>query len=461
MSQAAIVLTGYSFDLLAFYLADANNRIDDWAPISDTTGRVNSDYALVQLWSLYLFEQFGAGVFQEILQHPADSIESVNQVLASRGASFDSVYRDWIVANCVNDRSADPRWGYSHPYARNLRANAHETRSAYPARIEDKTVEQNAAMYFRFTTGANLQIGWDSPSAFGRLVRRGPAGVTVRNLNPGGTWTDTEFGDGVSEEILVVGCSAANAGLDVEAQADQPLNLAEIGFDDGQADPFYGIQCWLGNGYDRAGYGWAVRFQRPAGADALEKVTLNMYMTWYNLAEEGEVLLHLYEDLNGQPGLDLLPPQPLILHEFWNEIDMRATFGEAVAVPPAFFVGVTQATPHANPQFALSDSSALNRTWRITPGQPPVRMDDLMVGGDIPLAGFNLIMRATFSAAMVSPDVNADGRADARDLASLLAVVANEADIALVACRGDLDGSGQPDAADLVFLAAYLAGNVQ
>ena len=94
------------------YSTEAN--LKDW---------INSDkdYAKVFLFALYLKEQFGNQVFAEALKYPSkDGLTSFNEALKKRGANFDEVYLNWLIANLYNTcETNNLKYYYQNPVLKN------------------------------------------------------------------------------------------------------------------------------------------------------------------------------------------------------------------------------------------------------------------------------------------------------------------------------------------------------
>jgi len=110
-SEYSETLLGYpSIDwehsLLKQRLADfsANNTLDfiSWQNSSQ-------NYASVNLFAQYLVEHYGVKVLADTLQNNTLGINSLNIALARNGYSekFADIYRNWAIANIINDCSAD------------------------------------------------------------------------------------------------------------------------------------------------------------------------------------------------------------------------------------------------------------------------------------------------------------------------------------------------------------------
>jgi immune inhibitor A len=117
---------GHPADHLAYYLVYHRTSLTNW-------GNALEDYGESYLFQLYLNENFGGADFIKLLvDEPANGIEGIENQLGFFGytTSFDDVYRDWTLANYLDDVTltgdsgaklgyesldipSDDTWGYS------------------------------------------------------------------------------------------------------------------------------------------------------------------------------------------------------------------------------------------------------------------------------------------------------------------------------------------------------------
>lgn len=117
---------GHATDHLAYYMVYHRTSLTNW-------GNALEDYGESYLFQLYLNENFGGPDFiKALVDEQANGIEGIENQLAAFGytASFDDVYRDWTLANYLDDVTltgdsgaklgyasldipSDDTWGYS------------------------------------------------------------------------------------------------------------------------------------------------------------------------------------------------------------------------------------------------------------------------------------------------------------------------------------------------------------
>ncbi|QHS23626.1 peptidase M6 [Virgibacillus sp. MSP4-1] len=109
MSTFSEFLGGYGLDTgsINFLLDHPENSLtawDEWYS-AETGPETIADYALVQLWTLYNYEQFGQEFIREVATSPTNSIDSYNEALENNGINMDfqDVYKRFSSALLLDD----------------------------------------------------------------------------------------------------------------------------------------------------------------------------------------------------------------------------------------------------------------------------------------------------------------------------------------------------------------------
>jgi immune inhibitor A len=113
LSDFAELLTGYGHpDSHVQATADLpENSLVVWGDQGDL--EILSDYGHAYMFMLYLKEQFGDSVLQDLFLEPANSISGVNAALAGdTGKSFADVYHDYAIALLIDSKKAGGQWEY-------------------------------------------------------------------------------------------------------------------------------------------------------------------------------------------------------------------------------------------------------------------------------------------------------------------------------------------------------------
>ena len=104
-SEYSVTLAGYNDVFSGSNLQRrVRNLVDN--PSVSLTEVTNSaeDYAQVALFAEYLVDKYGASILAQSLRSPEIGIDSIN--------NFDEIFRNWMVANYLNDKSVDELYGY-------------------------------------------------------------------------------------------------------------------------------------------------------------------------------------------------------------------------------------------------------------------------------------------------------------------------------------------------------------
>lgn len=122
---------------LQSFISHPENQLNLWG-LEEHRG---ADYGGALLFLVYLYEQHGLELLQQINAHPLDGMRAVDAVLQASGqGGVDILFADWVVANAL--QLADGRYGYrtlpdlpaiqsapvdSLPYGRNQRMQQYAT----------------------------------------------------------------------------------------------------------------------------------------------------------------------------------------------------------------------------------------------------------------------------------------------------------------------------------------------
>ena len=111
-------------------------------------------YGASYLFLSYFYQRFGDEALRDLVAEPKHGIEGFNAVLARRaqGLQFEDVFRDWVVANYLDDpRADDGKYGYKDL---DIRAATAESLPTLPAMLAGD-VRQFAAQYIEVTAQAS------------------------------------------------------------------------------------------------------------------------------------------------------------------------------------------------------------------------------------------------------------------------------------------------------------------
>ena len=204
-SKLAEVYCGYPTSDLLLYANETNHYLFDWRGNDNTL--VLNDYARAQRFSLYLWDRFGVGLFRYIVQSQQTSgIDIINEALSNDGLSYDfnTIFSSWLVANEVNDTTANRLYGYAYP---DLPASNGYVRYN-PNSNGSFTVAQLGAQYVIFQGGSNLSISFEntggSPNLSVEAMKMGASSNEVVDVPFGSQFSAPDFGSTYSAIAFVV-----------------------------------------------------------------------------------------------------------------------------------------------------------------------------------------------------------------------------------------------------------------
>ncbi len=161
-SMIAELYCGYPAYSQSLYGNEPNHYLFDWRTGDNTL--VLNDYSRAQRFSWYLWNQFGIGIFKYIVQSSSyNGIPLYNYSLQQVGSAltFNDVFKNWLIANSLNDRSVDTSYGYKNPNMFKPKA----TNYYNPTASGKDTVNRLAAQYLTFSNGTDLKITFNSGSS--------------------------------------------------------------------------------------------------------------------------------------------------------------------------------------------------------------------------------------------------------------------------------------------------------
>lgn len=364
LSELAARLCGYGLGSPGRYFENPNRTLTSWSNLL-------ADYSRVGLWTFYLWEQFGDDFIRGLTQGRGIDIAGFEAALDAVGRTdldLADVFRDWTIANLVNDTGVDPAWGYRDAGLTGLRATVTREVSTFPelvsftsASTSDEPIRPFAVEYVRFRGGDTLSLDFTSGLPAGVLMQRSATGTTLMPVT-GNPFVLPDF-DADDEVIWILHNTTALANsVEFCAWAPFSIPVVDLGYDDGSLSLIIG-----GNGVA------ANRFQMSVGGQTLRRVRL------YNTDTNGITRIQVLASNGGAPGNPLAAPIDTALTIFgWVDIDLPDPV--PIAAGQAFFVAV-EAASHGYD----GDSNPDGRSWYIVPGGSWRPLRDYQTTGENPV----------------------------------------------------------------------------
>jgi hypothetical protein len=238
LSEAAMALCGYSFENPSYYYSNANISFLSWG----TTSNVLQDYSRAGLFTWYLIEQFGTDIAKKIVQSTATGVGGYNDALSKMGTTktFDDVLKSFAVANAIDDKSADSRYGFTLPITAKITPT--NTYLDPNVSVQSQSIEARGTVYLLYKGGKNLSATFtsQSPSISVRPIATGTGVNKVTDLSLSSVYTEPGFGTSYNQVIFAVtnlGTAAASFSFTSSGQSPA-LTVQETAYEDGIPDGY-------------------------------------------------------------------------------------------------------------------------------------------------------------------------------------------------------------------------------
>ncbi|MFC1733504.1 FlgD immunoglobulin-like domain containing protein [candidate division KSB1 bacterium] len=407
-SQLAQTITGQVWDNPQEFFDNPDRSLTDWASISDPT--VLADYAKVQMFFLYLYEQFGKELIRDIVQSTLRGVPSIESVLVVYGGGliFNDVARNWFIANYLNDVAFDPKYGYALSEARNVQASLLLTIVDYPAVRNFEGLNDYAADYIKFKNGTGLSGTFTSSLASFIEITDNSGIVTIADIPEGVEFTDPAFGIEHKDAVFIaMNETGTETFYSYNIESEQPYFVQEVGYDNGTPAVITGTQRGIWFGTNTPEYQWAVKFS-PLNEESVLLGMKAYVLTDTTVMGKPEFNLHVYDDSGpgGYPGQDVITPFSIRLNHstqfYWMEVDLFDYFEELSAYRGDFYIALEHPPGDTNAVFIAMDNYTPeeNHSWGFrgptsdNPGWAWLENEQL---GEANLADFDLMFRAEMS----------------------------------------------------------------
>jgi hypothetical protein len=238
LSEAAMALCGYTFENPKYYYSNTNLSFLSWG----TTSNILQDYSRAGLFTWYLIEQFGSDVAKKIVQSTATGVAGYNDALSQMGTSktFDDVLKSFAVANAIDDKSADSRYGFTLPITAQI--TPAKTYLDPNVSVQTQSIESRGTVYLLYKGGKNLSATFTSqyPTIIVRPIATGTGVNKVSDISLSSLYTEPGFGTSYNQVIFAVtnlGTAAASFSYSSSGQAPA-LTVQELAFEDGVPDGY-------------------------------------------------------------------------------------------------------------------------------------------------------------------------------------------------------------------------------
>jgi hypothetical protein len=202
-SMLAELYCGYPPDNQAGYANETNYYLFGWRGNDNTL--VLNDYSRAQKFSWYLCDQFGIGLFKYIVQSSNSfGIDIINDALQKYGqsATFNDVFRNWLIANTLNDTTVDRSYGYDYPNITKSKKINYNNPNSSGSNILDNL----SADYISFANGSNLNITFTTAnsSIIVKAIKYGTSIPEVVDVPTNSAFNVPDFGTTYSSITFII-----------------------------------------------------------------------------------------------------------------------------------------------------------------------------------------------------------------------------------------------------------------
>jgi hypothetical protein len=192
-SLVAEVNCGFPIYSPGLYTMETNHYLYDWR--SGDYFLVDNDYSRAARFTVYIRDQFGIGVFKNIVASTQVGTAGINAGLQAYGSSFrfSDILPNWFIANILDDTLVNPKYGYKYP---DLPKASGYVFSNPIVPLTTDTVQRYAARYLHFNGGGQLKATFTSGSSalLMKAVEIGPSVKRVLDVPANIEFSEPGFG---------------------------------------------------------------------------------------------------------------------------------------------------------------------------------------------------------------------------------------------------------------------------
>ncbi len=155
-SLVAEVNAGYALYSQSLFANETNHSLFDWRSGDNTN--VLKDYSRAARFMTYVRDQFGMGFFKTLVASNATGQNGVTLSMQQAGVtlSFSDLVQNFEIANIVNDRTINTKYGYVYPTIVKAAGTTFMS-PGYTSAGDPDIIQPYGAMYMKFKAGSNLK----------------------------------------------------------------------------------------------------------------------------------------------------------------------------------------------------------------------------------------------------------------------------------------------------------------
>ena len=415
MSEVASVITGTGFP--GFNPGSYLSRVGDTGWAFELDG---SHYSMGGLFVLYFAEQLGYASLLKFQEIDASDLNAFQRLLNiyNTGKSVKSWFKQWHIANLLNDKTINPLYGYD--YDRVGRANINNLHTTGQVQSDNINVYNYDVNYIKFTTSADsLPITFSSSSmmvpAYQSLEFTGDTSFTIKTLENNQKHIVKDASSKVKEVVFVVSnVNPVAATYNYVSEGENSggwFGDIEIAYDDGVVDAFQlssgGSFGYFGCG-GRIDCGFGVAFDPQVAENQLISASINMGFAQdfssgsaIPASADKDFDLHIWRVVDDNGGVvDVMPPIKIDAKERgisgigWVNIDLTPYAEYLTNLGEIIIGGVEDDT--LGVYFGMSSDSPNKNYTYIYGGNTVGPITNTTVSGGDQLDGWNLMFRTNW-----------------------------------------------------------------
>jgi hypothetical protein len=236
LSEFAEVLSGYSTRSFTDYFNHSNRPLLSW-----NYGDPIPDYSRASLFFTYLFEQVGYEKTKELVSTQKVGLEALQELIYnSLGIDVDDLFSDWGYALMLNDVNYNAKYGYKHPFFKELDTAANTAQLPYGS---NESVLPYSNKLVQFPLVRELQVELENKHREVKGIGILPTGEHLV-FDHNTRWFDVSEHQHAS---VLLNLSQLNTNLEssVHITGRNQSTFKQLSYDDGIPDAFIGNASYL------------------------------------------------------------------------------------------------------------------------------------------------------------------------------------------------------------------------
>jgi hypothetical protein len=228
-SVLAEVNCGFPIYSQSYYASEPNHYLLDWR-VNDNTA-VLTDYSRAARFFVYMRDQAGMSLFKNIVASPLYGVAQIDAGFQAINSTlrFADILKNWFIANILDDRTVDPKYGYLYP---NLPKPVAQTYLNPNVPLTKDTVNNFAVHYISFKKASQLKATFtvSNPALLVKAVEIGPSSKRVLDVTSGVEFSEPLYGSTYTEIDFAVMNTDPSVPYTFTYQASGIQQTVELGY---------------------------------------------------------------------------------------------------------------------------------------------------------------------------------------------------------------------------------------